>query len=99
LAFAQGFVLDQRSRLLKRAIDFIVSLAFLIIFSPLIAVVALVIKLESRGPVIYRQERVGLNGAVFKVWKFRSMRTDAESDGVPRWASAVDNRVTRVGKL
>jgi len=99
LAFADGFMLDQRSRLIKRAVDFIVSLAFLIATLPIVLVVAVAIKLESRGPVIYRQERVGLNGKVFEVWKFRSMRTDAEKDGVPRFASNGDNRVTRVGKF
>jgi lipopolysaccharide/colanic/teichoic acid biosynthesis glycosyltransferase len=57
------------------------------------------IKLESRGSIFYRQERVGLNGRVFRVWKFRSMRSDAESDGVPRWATSSDDRVTRVGRF
>src|SRR5690606_4479286 len=70
LAFAAGFMLDQRSRLIKRAVDFIVSLAFLIAARPSVLVVAVASKLESRGPVIYRQERVGLNGKVFEVWKF-----------------------------
>jgi lipopolysaccharide/colanic/teichoic acid biosynthesis glycosyltransferase len=54
---------------------------------------------ESRGPVLYRQERVGLNGVPFKVIKFRSMRTDAEKDGKPRWATKNDDRVTRVGRF
>jgi lipopolysaccharide/colanic/teichoic acid biosynthesis glycosyltransferase len=57
------------------------------------------IKQGSRGPIFYRQERVGLNGAIFKVWKFRSMRTDAEGDGVPRWANSTDDRVTRIGRF
>jgi lipopolysaccharide/colanic/teichoic acid biosynthesis glycosyltransferase len=61
--------------------------------------VALAIGLDSPGPVFYGQERVGLNGAVFKAWKFRSMRVDAESDGAPRWASSRDDRVTRVGRF
>src|SRR5690606_15515947 len=73
--------------------------AFLIAALPIILVVAAAIKLESPGPVIYRQERVGLNGKVFKVWKFRSMRSDAEKDGVPRFASTGDSRVTRIGKF
>jgi exopolysaccharide biosynthesis polyprenyl glycosylphosphotransferase len=62
-------------------------------------VTALCIKLDSRGPVFYRQERVGANSQNFMVIKFRSMRTDAEKDGTPRWASAQDDRVTRVGAL
>ena len=74
-------------------------LLFLAAVLPITLLVALAIKLESRGPVFYRQERVGLNGRIFRVWKFRSMRTDAEKDGVPRWASAKDNRVTGVGRF
>jgi exopolysaccharide biosynthesis polyprenyl glycosylphosphotransferase len=62
-------------------------------------VTAIAIKLESKGPVFYRQERVGYNGKNFWVTKFRSMRTDAEKDGKPRWATANDNRVTRVGNI
>jgi lipopolysaccharide/colanic/teichoic acid biosynthesis glycosyltransferase len=54
---------------------------------------------ESGGPIFYLQERVGLNGRLFNVVKFRSMRTDAEKDGKPRWATASDDRVTRVGKV
>ncbi len=99
LAFASGFHLDQRSRILKRSMDFIVSLSFLIATLPITLFAAAAIKLESRGPVFYRQERVGLDGAIFKVWKFRSMREDAEKDGVPRWAATGDDRVTRVGRL
>ena len=99
LAFTQGFLLDARSRLIKRVVDFVVSLAFVILVLPLCLFVALAIKLESPGPIFYRQERVGLNGKVFRVWKFRSMRTDAERDGVPQWANKKDNRVTGVGQV
>jgi len=60
-------------------------------------VTMIAIKLESKGPVIYRQERVGLGGKSFMCLKFRSMRTDAEKDGVAVWASKNDSRVTRVG--
>ena len=59
----------------------------------------IIIKLESSGPILYKQERVGLNNKPFNVVKFRSMRTDAEKDGIPRWATAGDSRVTRVGKV
>lgn len=98
LAFTQGSLLDGRSRFIKRLADFLVSLSFVIMVLPLCLFVALAIKLESPGPVFYRQERVGLNGKVFRVWKFRSMRTDAERDG-PQWANKQDSRVTRVGKI
>ena len=59
----------------------------------------MLILLESGGPILYLQERVGRNGRLFNVVKFRSMRTDAEQDGKPRWASAQDKRVTRVGRV
>ena len=62
-------------------------------------VTALLIVLDSKGPVFYRQERVGLNGRQFLVIKFRSMRADAEKDGAPQWAAQRDARVTRVGVL
>ena len=62
-------------------------------------VTALLIVLEDGFPVFYRQERVGLNGRLFNVIKFRSMRKDAESDGKPRWATANDDRTTRIGRI
>ena len=98
-AFSDGFLLNQPQRALKRAADFAVSLAFLILFLPFILGTILAIRLAIRGPIFYRQERVGLNGRIFRVWKFRSMRTDAESDGVPKWAGSGDSRVTRVGRF
>lgn len=97
LAFSSGFAFDQPHRVLKRTIDLIISAAFLILVLPMCLLVALAIRLESRGPVFYRQERVGLNGRVFQLWKFRSMRADAEKDGVPRWAATADDRITRIG--
>jgi len=73
-------------------IGFILSL-------PIAALTAIIIKLESSGPIFYKQERVGMNGRVFELIKFRSMRTDAEADGQPVWASFEDDRATRVGKV
>jgi sugar transferase (PEP-CTERM system associated) len=99
LAFSDGFALDRRHRFVKRLLDVAISLAFLIAVAPLMLITALSIKLESPGPVFYRQERVGLNGKTFRLWKFRSMRNDAEGDGVPRWAKSTDDRVTRVGRF
>jgi sugar transferase (PEP-CTERM system associated) len=99
LAFASGFPSNQPHRILKRAVDLVISASFLLLFLPLCVLVALAIKLESPGPVFYRQERVGLNGRVFRLWKFRSMRADAEKDGTPQWAASVDSRVTRVGRV
>ncbi|MBK8149594.1 MAG: TIGR03013 family PEP-CTERM/XrtA system glycosyltransferase [Acidobacteria bacterium] len=75
------------------------ALVGLILSLPIAIVAAILIKIESDGPVFYSQERVGEHGHIFKVIKFRSMRTDAEKDGVPIWATAVDDRTTRVGRL
>jgi sugar transferase (PEP-CTERM system associated) len=75
-----------------------VALIGAILSLPIALLTAILIKLESRGPVLYKQERVGRNGKVFTVMKFRSMRVDAEKDG-PVWASSRDDRVTRVGRV
>ncbi|MFO1187518.1 MAG: TIGR03013 family XrtA/PEP-CTERM system glycosyltransferase [Alphaproteobacteria bacterium] len=99
LAMSDGFKLDWSRRALKRALDIGVSLAFLLLALPVGLLVALLIRLEGRGPIFYKQERVGRDGKVFWIWKFRSMRVDAENDGVPRWASQGDDRVTRVGRI
>ena len=99
LAFAEGFRLNLARRAVKRVFDVVVSLVFLVLLSPVFALTALAIKLDSFGPILFRQTRVGLDGKVFEVVKFRSMRADAEKDGVPRWATAGDDRVTRVGRF
>jgi lipopolysaccharide/colanic/teichoic acid biosynthesis glycosyltransferase len=65
---------------------------------PIAIITAILIKIDSRGPVLYKQERVGKNGRVFTLMKFRSMRTDAEKNG-PVWASNSDDRMTRVGRI
>jgi len=82
----------------RRMRDIAGSLLLLVLMLPLMLVVACLIKLESPGPVLYRQERVGLFGQVFILLKFRSMQIDAEADG-PCWAAKQDHRVTRIGKL
>jgi Undecaprenyl-phosphate glucose phosphotransferase len=81
---------------LKRAMDFVGSAAGLVVLSPMMLFVALLIKLESPGPVFYVQERVGLDGKPFKVLKFRTMREDAEANG-PGWTVENDPRRTRLG--
>ena len=81
----------------KRFFDVVVSLTGIIIFLPLLLFVAVLIKLESKGPVIFKQDRLGLNGKVFKIYKFRSMCVGAEQGGV--YEKKQDARVTRVGKL
>jgi sugar transferase (PEP-CTERM system associated) len=99
LALQDGFRLNWARRIIKRWLDVAVSLIFLSAALPIGLIVALAIKLDSKGPIFYKQERVGRNGQVFWIWKFRSMRTDAEGDGVPKWAAQGDNRVTRVGRI
>jgi sugar transferase (PEP-CTERM system associated) len=77
----------------------LLALIGLVASMPVAVLTAILIKIESRGPIFYKQERVGKSGRIFNVIKFRSMRTDAESDGTPVWAVSNDERVTRVGKI
>jgi len=77
----------------------LLALLGLVLSLPFALLAAILIKLESRGPIFYKQERVGKSGKTFKVIKFRSMRTDAEKDGKPIWAATNDERVTRIGKV
>lgn len=86
------------SAVFKRALDLISAAVGLIVASPLMALVAFAIWLESGGPVIFRQERLGLNGRSFNILKFRSMRCDAEANG-PMWAEKDDDRTTKVGRF
>ena len=81
----------------KRTLDIAISLFMVVLLSPVLLLTAALIKLDSRGPALYRQRRVGLGGEVFTLCKFRSMRTDAEIDGKARWATDRDPRITRVG--
>ena len=97
LVYGHGFVQDRVRTAVKRAFDVLMSMLLLVIAAPIMVLTAIAIKLESSGPVIYRQERVGLRGRPFMCLKFRSMRIDAEKDGVARWASKNDERVTRIG--
>jgi exopolysaccharide biosynthesis polyprenyl glycosylphosphotransferase len=83
---------------LKRIIDVSVSLVLLILLSPVFLITAIIIKSTSKGPVFFSQERIGLHGLPFSIYKFRSMRTDAES-GTPKLSSNNDNRVTPFGKF
>jgi len=83
---------------LKNTIDFCVAMALLIGTLPVMIVTAIVIKLTSPGPIVYSQQRVGLGGRVFTIYKFRSMRSDAEKDGA-KWAVLNDCRVTPIGKF
>ena len=97
--FGDGFRQHTARLLVKRVFDILASGALLVLSLPVMLLAAIAIKLESAGPVIYRQERVGLGGKSFDVLKFRSMCADAEKDGKPQWAQAGDARVTRVGRF
>lgn len=99
LIFGDGFSQGLWRTVVKRLFDVVCAVILLVLASPVILITGLLILLESGGPVLYLQERVGLNGRLFNVVKFRSMRIDAEHDGQPRWASAGDERVTRIGRL
>ncbi|MBC7908747.1 MAG: TIGR03013 family PEP-CTERM/XrtA system glycosyltransferase [Rhodospirillaceae bacterium] len=96
LLFSDGFSKGFTRAVLKRVFDVVVALVVLLLTLPLTIPTAILIMLESPGPVFYRQERVGLHGRRFMILKFRSMRVDAEKDG-PRWAAKNDSRVTRIG--
>ena len=87
-----------RLRAVKRTIDVVVAVVVLVLTAPLSVLVALLVKLEDGGPVIFSQRRVGRHGVPFTLHKFRSMRVDAEAETGPTWARANDPRVTRVGR-
>ncbi len=93
--FHQGILRDT----IKRLFDLLVSTAMLVVTLPIMVLTALLIKLESPGPVLYRQERVGQGCRNFTILKFRSMCVDAEKDGKPRWARQNDSRVTLTGRI
>ena len=99
LIFSDGFRASRLTRIVKRMLDLSLSMIGFLLAAPLMAITALAIRLDSPGSVLYSQERVGENGRVFTVYKFRSMRTDAEHGGQPIWARDKDDRVTRVGRF
>ena len=97
--FSDGFRRSRYSMAIKRLLDIVISVSGVILTAPVMAVVAIAVKLDSPGPALFRQRRVGLNGKCFEVVKFRTMRQDAEADGIPRWAEQDDPRATRLGKI
>lgn len=99
MIFSDGFGRSPLKDVTKRTFDVAASGLLLLLTLPVMLITALLIWLESSAPIFYRQERVGENGCVFRVLKFRSMRQDAERDGVPQWAKKQDDRVTRVGRV
>jgi len=99
LIFGEGFEQGPIRTMVKRLFDIVCASVLILLALPVMLLASILIVLESPGPILYFQERVGLYGRLFHVVKFRSMHTDAEKDGKPRWASATDHRVTRVGKV
>mgnify|MGYP001201314618 FL=1 len=101
IIFGEGYRRDPLRLFTARCLDLVASLTILVLMLPVMLLTALAIKIEDgwRAPVLYRQDRVGLGGKVFKLLKFRSMRTDAEASGQAQWAQKNDPRVTRVGAV
>jgi sugar transferase (PEP-CTERM system associated) len=98
LIYSDGFKLGSAvNSAIKRLVDLVVSLGFAVLLLPVMLAAAVAIRLDSRGPIFYSQERVGRNGRTFMIYKFRSMRADAEAQGAPQWAAKLDPRITRIG--
>jgi len=97
LIFSNGFKKSKLTMWSKRLTGFTLSLVGLILLSPLFLIISILIKIDSRGPLFYKQERVGDYGRIFKLLKFRSMVENAEANG-PVWAEPNDRRITRVGR-
>jgi sugar transferase (PEP-CTERM system associated) len=96
--FAEGFRFSTINRILRRIVNFIAAFCGLVLALPVIPFVAFAVKMSSKGPVFYRQERVGRGSETFYCYKFRTMRQDAEADTGATWAADDDPRITRVGK-
>jgi sugar transferase (PEP-CTERM system associated) len=99
IIFAKGFRFSSPFRMVRRVLNFTVALIGLILALPILPFVFLAVKLDSPGPALYRQKRVGRRGAIFYCYKFRTMRKDAEADTGPTWADDQDPRITRGGKF
>jgi exopolysaccharide biosynthesis polyprenyl glycosylphosphotransferase len=97
LLFSDGFHVSQFLLLYKRVASIVISIIGLALGLPLLPLIALGIKLTSKGRIFYSQERVGCDGVVFHCYKFRTMRADAEADTGPTWASDEDPRITPIG--
>jgi sugar transferase (PEP-CTERM system associated) len=99
LIYGEGYRQGWLRTFVKRTFDIVVAVALLVLTLPITVFTAILIAIESRGQVIYRQERIGRGGVLFTLLKFRSMTVDAEKDGKASWASVNDARVTQIGRL
>jgi sugar transferase (PEP-CTERM system associated) len=98
IIFSKGFYKSRTRRFIKRTLDLLLSVSMIVLFLPLILLTIVLIKIDSRGSVLFSQERVGMNKKPYMLYKFRSMVQDAEKQSGPVWASDNDQRITRVGK-
>lgn len=96
--YSGGFARGGYATVVKRLMDLLLGILGLLLTLPIMLVVAIAVRLDSHGPVLFRQKRTGLHGEPFDVLKFRTMSVDAEIDGVARWATEDDPRITRIGK-
>ncbi len=99
IIFSDGFQQSQLQTVLKRQLDLLLGVVGLLLSAPLALVITLLIRLDSKGPILYRQERVGQHGEPFTILKFRTMVANAEEDTGPVWAQKNDARVTRIGRF
>ncbi|MEZ5935864.1 MAG: TIGR03013 family PEP-CTERM/XrtA system glycosyltransferase, partial [Alphaproteobacteria bacterium] len=99
LVFSPGFRRGWLRASLKRLTDVAISTVMLVLLAPVMALTALAVRRDSPGPALFAQTRVGLGGKPFTMYKFRSMRQDAEGDGKARWAQQNDDRITRLGRF
>src|SRR5260370_2316575 len=97
LIFADGCRFSGFFRMVRRALNFSMALLGTVVSLPLLPFIVLAVKLDSLGPVLYRQRRIGRRGVIFHCYKFRTMRQDAEADTGATWAADDDPRITRVG--
>jgi len=99
LIYGHGFRQNALRTIVKRCFDLAVSVSLIVVAAPLVCLAGLLIAAEGGGPIIYRQQRIGLHGSAFTVYKMRTMAQDAEKDGKAAWATANDARITRVGRF
>jgi exopolysaccharide biosynthesis polyprenyl glycosylphosphotransferase len=99
LIFSDGFQLGPIAAGFKRCLDFSGAMLGLLLSAPLFCLCAIAIRLDSKGPILYPQERLGQDGRPFRLWKLRSMKRDAEAGSGPTFASEYDDRITRVGRF
>ena len=97
--FNPGFRKSKFILFTRRVLSTLIGAAIFLLLFPLLLLVAILIKIDSPGPIIYSQTRIGQKGKVFRIYKFRSMRDNAEVNGIPQWAEKEDPRITRIGRI